>query len=77
MKIWKLHNLLLELHRLLYQPQLVVDGNMKLVHLKMKCPVDNVSLSDGKLFMVSRKPYLEHLASGQQSQMVCDAEIID
>ena len=77
MKIWKLHNLLLELHRLPYRPQLVVDGNMKLVHLKMKRPMDDVSLSDGELFMVSQKPYSEHLASRQQSQMVCDAEIID
>lgn len=69
--------MLLELYRLLYRPQLVVDGNMKLVHLKMKRPADDVSLSDGELFMVSRKPYSEHLANGQQTQMVCDAKIIE
>ena len=50
---------------------------MKLVHLKMKRPADDVSLSDGELFMVSRKPYSEHLANGQQTQMVCDAKIIE
>jgi hypothetical protein len=32
----------------------VADGNMKLVHLKMRCPEDDVSLSDGELFMVKR-----------------------
>ena len=42
-----------------------MDGNMKLVHLNMKCPEDNVSLSNGELFMVKCKPYVEHLADGQ------------
>jgi hypothetical protein len=31
----------------LYQPQLVVDGNMHLVHVWNKCADDNISLSDG------------------------------
>ena len=44
---------------------------MKLVHLNMKHPEDDVSLSDGELFMVKHKPYVEHLADGQQSQPVC------
>ena len=47
--------------RLLYRPQLVIDGNMKLVHLKMKRPEEDISLSDGELFMVKRGPYAEHL----------------
>ncbi|KIM77212.1 hypothetical protein PILCRDRAFT_38830, partial [Piloderma croceum F 1598] len=42
---------------------LVVDGNMKLVHLKMRCPEDDVSLSDDELFMIKRAPYVEHLRS--------------
>ena len=49
-------------HRLLHRPQLVVDGNMKLVHLIIKQPEDDVSLSDGELFMVQQAPYTEHLA---------------
>jgi hypothetical protein len=57
-------------YRLLYRPQLVVDGNMKLVHLVMKRPEDDVSLSDGELFMVKRDPYSAHLANAPQRQPV-------
>jgi hypothetical protein len=57
-------------NRLLYRPQLVVDGNMKLVHLIMKRPEDDVSLSDGELFMVRRAPYTEHLATAPPKQPV-------
>ena len=56
--------------RLLYRPQLVIDGNMKLVHLKMKHPKNDISLSDGELFMVKHEPYVEHLEHGPQSQPV-------
>ncbi len=47
-------------YRLLYQPQLVVDGNVKLVHQIQKWPEDDVSLSNGELFMVKRVPYAGH-----------------
>ena len=57
-------------HRLLYRPQLTADGNMKLVHLIMKRPEDDVSLSDGELFMVRRPPYAEHLVTAPQKQPV-------
>jgi hypothetical protein len=57
-------------HRLLYRPQLVVDGNMKLVRLKMKRPEADVSLSDGELFGVRRAPYMEHLATAPERQPV-------
>jgi len=57
-------------HRILFQPQLVADGNMKLVHLIMKQPEDNVSLSDGELFMVRWVLYAEHLAHALQRQPV-------
>ena len=60
----------LKWYRLLYRPQLVVDGNMKLVHLIMKRPEDDVSLSDGELFMVKRAPYAEHIAKAPQRQTV-------
>ena len=51
------------LNRLLYHPQLVVDGNMELVHLVMKCPKADVALLDGELFMIKCSPYANHLAS--------------
>jgi len=57
-------------HRLLYWLQLVVDGNMKLVHLIQKRPEDDVSLSDGELFMVKWVPYMQHLANAPQRQPV-------
>jgi hypothetical protein len=57
-------------NRLLYRPQLVSDGNMKLVHLKMRRPEDDVSLSDGELFVVKRAPYAEHLATAPERQPV-------
>ena len=57
-------------HRLLYRPQLLVDGNMKLVHLIMKRPEADVSLSDGELFAVRRAPYMKHLAVAPERQPV-------
>jgi hypothetical protein len=57
-------------HRLLYRPQLAVDGNMKLVHLIMRRPEDDVSLSDGELFIVRQAPYAEHLVHAPQRQPV-------
>ena len=57
-------------NRLLFRPQLVADGNMKLVHLIMKQPEDDVSLSDGELFMVRRAPYAGHLAHAPPRQPV-------
>jgi hypothetical protein len=43
---------------------------MKLVRLKMRRPEDDVSLSDGELFVVKRAPYAEHLATGSERQPV-------
>jgi hypothetical protein len=57
-------------NRLLYRPQLVADGNMKLVRLKMKRPELDVSLSDGELFLVKRAPYGTHLLDAPQNQPV-------
>ena len=50
--------------RLFYWPQLVIDGNMKLVCLFTKRPKADVSLSDGELFMVKWVPYANHIANG-------------
>ena len=57
-------------HRLLYRPKLVADGNMKLVHLRMRRPEDDVSLSDGELFNVKCMPYAQHLMTAPERQPV-------
>jgi hypothetical protein len=57
-------------NRLLYRPQMVVDGNMKLVHQIQKRPEDDVSLSDGEQYIVKRAPYAEHLAHAPSRQPV-------
>ena len=43
---------------------------MKLVHLRMKRPNDDVALSDGKLFMATREPYNIHIAQAPERQQV-------
>ena len=43
---------------------------MKLVRLVLRQPEDDVSLSDGELFMVKRAPYTQHLANAPQRQPV-------
>jgi hypothetical protein len=49
----------------------VVDGNIQLVHIRNKQADDDVSLSDGKVFMVERAPYVRHIASAPDKQPVC------
>ncbi len=44
---------------------------MQLVHIKNKRTDDDVSLSDGKSFMVERAPYARHIASAPDKQPVC------
>jgi len=43
---------------------------MKLVHLRMKHPENDVSLSDGELFNVTRGPYNIHIAQAPERQSV-------
>jgi hypothetical protein len=50
---------------------MAIDGNMQLVHLRSRRPDDDVSLSDGELFMVKRAPYAQHLATAPDRQQVC------
>lgn len=49
---------------------MVADGNMKLVHLRMRHPEGDVLLSDGKLFNVTRGPYNAHIVQAPERQMV-------
>ena len=39
----------------------MMDGNFQAEHMKMRNPENDVSLSDGAGFMVSKKPYEPHL----------------
>lgn len=39
----------------------VVDGNFTAQHMKMKTPEDDVSLADGKGYMVTEGPYETHI----------------
>jgi hypothetical protein len=43
---------------------------MKLVHLQMKYPDDDVWLFDGELFNVTRGPYNSHIAQAPERQTV-------
>jgi hypothetical protein len=40
---------------------LVVDGNFKAEQIKMRKPDDDVALIDGEGYMVTDRPYREHL----------------
>ncbi|KAG1736070.1 hypothetical protein EDD22DRAFT_737000, partial [Suillus occidentalis] len=39
----------------------VVDGNFTVQHMKMKTPEDDVSLADGRGYMVTEGPYETHV----------------
>jgi hypothetical protein len=41
----------------------MMDGNFQAEHMKMRNPENDVPLSDGTGFMVSKKPYESHLKS--------------
>ena len=48
------------------------DGNFKAEHMKMKHPENDVSLFDGKGFLVERAPYEHHLAVVPDRTVVSD-----
>lgn len=50
-------------HRKKYMRTLLADGNFKQDHLKMKYDSDDVALSDGHGYMVTRAPFEEYLSS--------------
>lgn len=45
-----------------YMRTLIVDGNFKQDHLKMKYPIDDIPLSDGLGFMVGSKEFDRYTA---------------
>jgi hypothetical protein len=48
----------------------MMDGNFKAEHMRIKNPEDDVPLSDGAGFMVSKGPYELHLKSAVERQQV-------
>jgi len=40
-----------------------MDGNFQAEHMRIKNPEDDIPLSDGTGFMVSKEPYKSHLKS--------------
>jgi hypothetical protein len=47
-----------------------MDGNFQAEHMKMRNPENDVPLSDGAGFMVSKKPYELHLKSAVERRQV-------
>lgn len=58
--------------RLLFRPSFVTDGNMKLQHLLMRRPEDDVFLRDGQGHMVGREPYGTHIKNTVEPLQVGD-----
>jgi hypothetical protein len=48
----------------------MMDGNFQAEHMKMRNPENDVSLSEGTGFMVSRIPYELHLESASERWQV-------
>ena len=57
-------------YRSIYHWSIVADGNFKLENMKLKCPQDDVSLSDGRGFMVKDKPYQAHIMASVEAKQV-------
>ena len=57
--IWKLPTLCISKN--LFMQGFMMDGNFQAEHMRMKNPDDDIPLSDGAGFMVSKKPYELHL----------------
>ncbi|KAG1718837.1 hypothetical protein EDD22DRAFT_983478 [Suillus occidentalis] len=49
----------------------VVDGNFTVQHMKMKTPEDDVSLADGKGYMVTEGPYESHITESIEEKEAC------
>jgi hypothetical protein len=55
----------------LFMRGFMMDSNFQAEHMKMRNPENDIPLSDGAGFMVSRKPYESHLKSAVKRQQVC------
>lgn len=54
----------------LFMRGFIMDGNFKAEHMKMRNPENDIPLSKGTGFMVSRIPYALHLQSAVENQKV-------
>ena len=54
----------------LFMRGFMMDGNFQVEHMRMRNPENDVPLSDGTGFMVSRKPYELHLKSAVERRQV-------
>ena len=57
----------------LFMRGFVMDGNFQAEHMKMTNPENDVALTDGTGFMVSRIPYDLHLKSAIERRQVSSA----
>ena len=60
----------------LFMQGFMMDGNFQAEHMRMKNPENDVPLSDGAGFMVSKKPYESHLKSVVEKGQVCSISCI-
>ena len=65
---WKLPTL--RLSKNLFMRGFMMDGNFQAEHMRMRNPENDVPLSDGAGFMVSKKPYELHLKSAVERRQV-------
>lgn len=49
---------------------LVIDGNFKADHVRMRNPKDDVELTNGEGYMVEDTRYKEHIASAREVKQV-------
>jgi hypothetical protein len=57
----------------LFMRGFMMDGNFQAEHMKMRNPENDISLTDGTGFMVSRIPYESHLKSAIERRQVSTA----
>jgi len=65
---WKLPTICFS--KSLFMQGFMIDGNFQAEHMRMRNPENDVSLSDGTGFMVSKKLYESHLKSAVERQQV-------
>jgi hypothetical protein len=60
--------------RFLFYRNIVTDGNFSADSMKMKNPMDDVALSDGRGFMVQDGPYQNHLQEAKEIPQVSQGQ---
>ena len=60
----------------LFMRGFMMDGNFQAEHMKMRNPENDIPLSEGTGFMVSRKPYELHLQSAIERRQVILSSLV-